>query len=224
MGGVDKSNHSCTGQLFTLKDDKWSETRYPPLEKPCSSPAVVSLISDPFTVAVIDGRSVNHVWTTSVNILSDSKWKCGVPLPERLSYPSAAVCDDTLYVIGDGHLGYSQPLHSLLQGDNPNTSPSESSPIAKTWTRLPRLPRACSTASSLCGQFVVVGGKEDESGKESAAIDQLMMGGEFVEAGCMCLARCYCCVARHSRNEIMVVGGMGENPDPGRSVELCYVR
>ena len=81
----------------------------------------------------------------------------------------------------------------------------QNSPLTLPWTKLPRTPLRYTTLASVCGEFFIVGGRDD-SGKHSSAICQLW-NNQFVEVGHMSEARCRCLVVTPSPQKMVVVGG-----------------
>ena len=73
-----------------------------------------------------------------------------------------------------------------------------------------------STAATLCGQLVIIGGKQDRSPVNS--IHQLV-DGEWVRIGSIASHRYSCLVAIPSPDRIIIVGGFVA----GDSVEECAV-
>ena len=212
VGGWDGSHR--TNKLYTLQQREWVE-KYPPMDTARSSPAVVST-SDGEHLIVIGGRGGGgrRDWTATVELFQvKSRWHQLTDLPQHLTHPSATICGDQLNVIGDAN-GYSCSLSSLPSRDRPITSP-----LTLSWKPLPHLPVEHSTAATLCGQLVLIGGRKGRSPVNS--IHQLV-GGEWVS---MAGGRFYCLVVSPSPDKIIIVGGR-ENPHQLRSiddVEECFV-
>ena len=212
VGGESGSRY--TNKLFTLRQGQWVE-HYPPMNTERSSPAVVST-SDGNYIVVIGGYGVGDCWTATVELfhVRSRRWYELTNLPQDLTYPSATICDNQIYVIGHDGTGYSCSLQALLSSDQPITSQSISNIL--TWTPLPQLPVVRSTAATLCGQLVTVGGMRGVSLVNS--IHQLL-DGQWVEIGSMSSDRCYCLVVNPSPDKMMIVGGLGALD----SVEECVV-
>ena len=157
-----------------------------------SSPAVVSTCDGRhMNVIVIGGYGVGHRWINaffggSVDWIDavelyntgSSTWSQITSLPPPLTFPSASICDNQLYVIGDDGDGCSCSLQALLSSDLPISSQSITRSL--TWTPFPRLPVPRSTAATLCGQLVIIGGERDGSSVNS--IHQLV-DGQWVNIG-----------------------------------------
>ena len=198
-------------KLFTLRKRKWV-MKYPPTNTPCSHLAVVST-SDGDYLIVIGGHDGDH-WTAAVVLLQvkNRRWHKLTDLPQPLCKPSSTVRGDQLNVIGsDEKIGYSCSLQALPSSDRPITSP-----LTLSWKLLPCLPVTYSTAATLCGQLVIIGGWQ--YGSSVNFIHQLV-DGEWVRIGSMASNRSDCLVASPSPDRIIVVGGYGAKD----SVEECAV-
>ena len=197
VGGEDGSH--WTNKLYTLQQGKWVE-KYPPMNTARSSPAVVST-SDGEYLIVIGGSVGDFSWTATVELFQAKSriWHKLTDLPQPLSLPSATICGDQLNVIGRGVNDYSCSLAALPSSDQPITSP-----LTLSWKLLPPLPVAYSTAATLCGQLVLIGGRRGLLPVKS--IHQLV-GGQWVEIGSMTSGRSRCLVASTSPDKIIIVGG-----------------
>ena len=210
VGGSD--GYRFTNKLFTFRLGQWGE-HYPPMNTACSYPAVVSTSERNYIVVI--GGSVGG-WTATVELfpVRSRRWYKLTNLPQALALPSATICDNQLHVIGHDGTGYSCSLQALLSSDQPITSQSISNIL--TWTPLPQLPVTASTAATLCGQLVTVGGRQDRSQVNS--IHQLI-DGQWVKIGSMSSDRSQCLVVTPSPKKMMIVGGAGA----GDIVEECVV-
>ena len=198
VGGRDVLHR--TNKLYTLRQGKWVE-KYPPMNTARSDTAVVST-SDGKYLIVIGGCEVGGRWTATVELfqVKSRRWHKLTHLPEPLRYPSATICGDQLNVIGDDPNGYSCSLAALPSSDQPITSP-----LTLSWKPLPPLPVQYSTAATLCGQLVLIGGSRHTSSVNS--IHQLV-DGQWVEIGSMISEQYYCLVASSSPDKIIIVGGV----------------
>ena len=145
---------------------------------------------------------------TSIEILSKNKWyNCRTESPEDcLPILSATVSNTTLYVMsGNGFIGYSISLRDLLNFVDCQPINSKNTSLSLPWTQLPHLPLRYATPTSICGEFLKVGGQDDRD-EGSSAIYQLW-NNQFVEVGHLSVARRECLVVTPSSDKIVVVGG-----------------
>ena len=204
---VGGSNYGYTNKLFTLRQRQWVE-EYPPMNTACSYPAVVSTSGGDYII-VIGGYCGVGGWTDTVELfqVKTRRWYklTNIPvqyeIPQPLHFPSATICGNQLHVIGSDANGYSC---SIPSSDEPITS--QSIPHLISWTSLPRLPVTDSTAATLYGQLVIIGGKQGPSTVNS--IHQLV-DGRWVEIGSMSSNREKCLVVNPSPDRMMIVGGVG---------------
>ena len=180
-----------------------------------SCPAVVSA-SDGDYIIVIGGWGHGGGWTSAVELfqVKTRRWYETMKLPQPLSLPSATVCGDQVHVISTGNEGYSG---SLPSSDRPITSQSLSHLLS--WNPLPPLPVTESTAATLCGQLVIIGGRR--GGSLVKSIHQLVEG-QWVEIGSMTSSRVWCLSVSPSPDKLMIAGGVGEY-SALNSVEECNV-
>ena len=179
-----------------------------------SCPAVVSTSGGDYII-VIGGCGDGVNWTCTVELfqVKTRRWYKLTNIPQPLPLPSATICGNQLHVIGYAN-GYSCSIQSLPSSDEPITSQSISHLIS--WTSLPHLPVTFSTAATLYGQLVIIGGRQ--YGSSANSIHQLV-DGQWVEIGSMSSGRWECLVVSPSPDRMMIVGGYGAKD----SVEECIV-
>ena len=212
VGGYPRTN-----KLFTLRQGQWVE-HYPPMNTARSSPAVVST-SDGDYIVVIGGNIGGFDWAATVELFHERsrRWYELTNLPQAaVIRPSATICDNQLHVVGRDGTGYLCSLQAL-SSDQPITSQSISNILI--WIPLPQLPVERSTAATLCGQLVTVGG--ERGGSPINSIHQLMEG-RWVRIGSMSSVRSECLVVSPSPDKMMMVCGV-EQYSKSNSVEECLV-
>ena len=213
VGGYD--GHTRTNKLYVLRQGQWVQ-HYPPMNTERSSPAVIST-SDGNYIVVIGGFVGGVDWTVKVDLfhVRSRRWFKLTNLPRTLHQPSATICGNHLHVIGlDGPTaGYSCSLQALLSIDQPIKSQSILNIL--TWSPLPQLPVEWSTAATLCGQLLLVGGRQ--GGSSINSIHQLI-DGQWLEIGSMSIGRMMCLVVSRSPDKMMIAGGWGKD-----SVEECGI-
>ena len=207
--------YGYTNKLFTLRQGQWVE-EYPPMNTARSFPAVVSTSGGDYII-VIGGCGDGGGWTGTVELfqVKTRRWYKLTNIPKPLLFPSATICGNQLHVIGYDDDGYSCSINNLPSTDEPITS--QSIPHLISWTSLPRLPVTQSTAATLYGQLVIIGGIQDGSTVNS--IHQLV-DGQWVAICSMSSNRRECLVVSPSPDRMMIVGGYGAGVD---SVEECIV-
>ena len=210
VGGGNRDGR--TNRLFTLRQGKWVEEVYPPMNTARYSLAVVSTSDGDYHITIGGWVSDGETATVEIFQVKSRRWYKLTDLPQPLPCPSATICGDQLHVIGidgmDGK-GYSCSLQSLPSNDRPITSP-----LTLSWKPLPPLPVRASTAATLCGQLVLIGGVQGLSPVNS--IHQLVEG-QWVEIGSMTSVRHWCLAVSPSPDRILIVGGFGARD----SVEEC---
>ena len=179
VGGWD-DRYRPINNLFTLRQGKWVE-KYPPMNTARSTPAVVNTFNGNYLI-VIGGYDGDH-WTATVELfqVKTRRWHKLTDLQQPLPKPAATICGDQLNVIGSDGNGYSCSLQALPYSDGPIMSR-----LTIFWKRLPHLPVTQSTAATLCGQLVIVGGWQRTSSVNS--ILQLV-DGKWTMIGSMARAR-----------------------------------
>ena len=208
VGGENASGcNSSTNKLFTLRQRQWIE-EYPPMNTARSYTTAVSS-SDGEYIIVIGGwvGGYRGGWTATGELfqVSSRRWHQLRDLPQPLPLISATICGNQIHVIGREGNGYSGALQALLSNDRPITSRSIVHLIS--WTSLPRLPVTYSTAATLSGQLVIIGG-----GWPAVKTIHQLFNGQWVEIGSMSSGRRQCLVVNPSPDKMMIVGGMGSRP------------
>ena len=221
VGGVEsEERYRLTNKLFTLRQSQWIE-EYPPMNTARSYTTAVSS-SDGEYIIVIGGYVGGYRggWTATVELfqVSSRRWHQLKDLPQPLPDPSPTICGEKLHVIGRYGNVYSCSLRALLSSDRPITS--ELIPHLISWTSLPPLPVTFSTAATLSGQLVIIGGSECWSSVKT--IHQLF-NGQWVKIGSMSSGRSRCLVVSPSPDKMMIVGGVLGSCEQLDVVEDCVV-
>lgn len=206
VGGWDGQSR-YSSQVFTLKKswigDEWVE-EFPRMRYPRSRPAVVTASGDHQHSIIAVGGRTNGGPTTVIEVLNTHTmcWSRVTDLPHPLQLITAIVCEDRLYIIGHNGHGYSCTLQPLLHAVQ-----SQSALPVLMWTTLPPLPMYHTTAATLGGQLVVVGGFRDTVSDSS--IRQLV-NGQWANVGYLHDGRYLCLAVSPSPHKLVVVGGYQE--------------
>ena len=141
-------------------------------------------------------------------------WHRLTDIPRHLKRVTATITGDELNVIGRDRLGYSCSLQALPPSDKPITTP-----LTLPWKRLPNIPLNFTTATTLCGQLVIVGGSQGDWDK--ALYQLLKEDDEWRKIGVMATARIRPLVVSPSPDRIIIVGG--DATEEENDVEECVV-
>ena len=161
------------------------------------------------------------------------QWHTAPDLPEPLSHSSLTLCGDLIYILGglnkyrtSTNSVYSCSLNSLLSfpgskslGKHLVTQSSRDS----IWNRVADLPVKASTAVTLHGQLLVIGGRESKV-KPSTAVHMYQPTTNSWEViSHMTTPRSRCLAAVLPDNQLMVVGGLTTGNKKCDSVEFGTV-
>jgi hypothetical protein len=158
-----------SNKLFTFNGKKWVE-KYPPMSTKRSWPAAVCS-GHSLVVAGGENERDQSIPTVEVMDTSTLQWSIAASLPRGVYYASMTTCGDDLYLLGDEstHV-YSCSLQSLLQSRQAPGKVSVSQQ-SNVWSRITDLPVLRSTAVTLSGQLISVGGRTDD--RHSKAVDSV---------------------------------------------------
>ena len=218
VGGC--SGRNRTNKLVTLRQGRWVE-EYPPMGRGRSRAACVGISNVHHLNIIVIGGDGGGGWTTAVELFNNHsrRWSTLRSLPTPLNRPSAVVCDDLLYVVGENCV-YSYLLSALPDSTRPVLSLQSSK-----WKPLPDLPLHNSTPAILTGQLVCVGGRRGR-GLGSPRDDSVhqLVDGQWVKIGSLSSTREICLVVTPSPDRMLLVGGVtGLFTSLSDSVEMCEV-
>ena len=224
-----------TNKLFSLTgaggdgEESWRE-EFPPMSTKRYEVSALCIGTALIVVGGLKGGDVD-LKTVEVLITSSRQWHTATELPQPLSYSSMAVCGDRIYLLGGNdkdnkwtQLVYSCSLPTLLMslGGRLMRALSRSS-SSDTWTREANLPVSMSTAVSLHGQLIAVGGK-DSNDKPTTAIRRYNPSTNSWEViSHMATPRTRCLAAVLPDNQLMVVGGWDGEDRKTNLVEFAKV-
>ena len=172
VGGFDSN------KLFGYSEGVWKET-FPPMSTNREFPAAVCTGHYVVVAGGQDGRKA----LASVEVMdtNSQQWFTAASLPRRIHQASMTVCGDMLYILGDGttevhYCSIQNLLESCTGSMNQSTLLAKikglmrpenppSSLQVNVWMRLKDLPVCSSTAVTLCGQLICVGGHDNKDKK-----------------------------------------------------------
>ena len=211
IGGVDKEGR-ITNQVWALDSasSAWSQpfTAMPTARKWSSAVGYKRWA----LVVGGEGESCVEVLDTATN-----KWHPATPLPDDKFRPSLTVIQDTLYVVwGHSAVNISVPM---LISDAMSQNPIAHASSGPEWQPLPKaLTSTYPATSSLQGSLVALGG--DAASSSIAMYLQRM--GQWLEVAQLPTPRLFCtCAVLPETQQLMVIGGLDENWDYIKSIDLC---
>ena len=219
VGGQDRAK-SETGRVyeFVSESQRWQES-LPPMPTARSSVVVIARPSSspkPPAIAVCGGVGDGRVVLGTVEVFcqSTSQWHTAEPLPTPLWAMTSATVGDIAYLLGG--VGeyfcytkncFSVSLDSLFDtATPPGASHSQHDSL---WMAVSDTPLVVSSAASLGGSLVTIGGRRSSTGPPSAAIHLLTSSGswERVRGGDLPEPRSRSAAVFLPSGELMVVGG-----------------
>ena len=226
-----------TNKLYSLTGDgsgrRWTE-KFPPM--PTKRYAVSALCTGTTLIAVggwgLSGRGYDEVLKT-VEVLNTEtrEWHTAADLPQPLTnYPSLTLCGDLVYLLGGfneekvaTNSVYSCSLTSVLSSTGSTSLGGHVGDTGIPWNRVADLPVNSSTAVSLHGQLLAIGGK-DSKGKPTTAVYMYQPTTNSWEViSHMTTPRSRCLSAVLPDNQLMVVGGLTTGYKECDSVEFGTV-
>ena len=242
VGGWDE-RYQYTKKLFALRQNRWSED-FRIMKAARHSPAVVTTSDGSHLIVAGGYGDEGWMMVVEVLNTCSRHWSTLPRLPQPLPSPSATIAGNQLHVIGRDSSGYTYCLenlhaHTCFSFENKPTrlrslstplvqmssaaqiavdnSPTQSLPVPAvlSWTPLPLLPVWGSTAATLCGQLVSIGGYQQKSSDK--AVHQLV-DGQWMKIGCMASARHASLVVALSPDKVVVVGGCHDSPSSAFTV------
>ena len=148
-----------SSKLFSFREGDWLK-KFPPMPTKRECPAAVCT-GHSLVVAGGQDEDERALPTVEVMDIKTLQWFTAASLPRRIHWASMTVCGNDLYLLGDATCNttnvYSCSLQTLLQTCQAPGKVSTSQQ-ASVWNRVADLPVTNSTAATLCGQLVSVGG------------------------------------------------------------------
>ena len=204
----------ATNQLLSLTGaGKWVE-HFPPMPtKRYGTAAVCSGKSLVVAGGLGGGYKLLHV--VEVMDTKTLQWSTASSLPYALTYASATICQDRIYLLGydmsnEPRSVLACSMADLSQSCRPQSLGArlETLTLQEVWHRVADLPVHASSCATLCGQLLVVGGCDDSFEHRTTAIHQYNPATNSWEViSHMPTARSSTLVAVIPCNKLMVVGG-----------------
>ena len=234
--------HSYFNQLVSFvgaaSEKRWTEILPPMPTKRSRSTALNT--GSTLIVAGGEGKEGKLVTVEMMNT-ETLQWSSTCPLLEPLYNASAAICDDTVYMMGGYNKEdlptksvYACSLSNLIQSHHRVSigkrikrafSAPETSKSVNLWRKISDLPVSESTCVAVQNHLIAVGGKDSDE-KPSPAVHMYDSTSEsWVVISHMIhpIGRYQCFVVGLPHNQLMVVGGWTANERASTSVEMGTV-
>jgi len=220
-----------TGKVYRFieQSQKWEEFLKPmPTARFCPSVATTqsAIVASGGVTGVRDGKAVSCA-TVEVYSSETSQWHTTDPLPVPCWAMTSATIADTWYQLGGTGTDVKDlttvlytPLTALIQKAISPTHQS-ASPMS-VWKTLPDTPMYMSTAASLSGNLLAVGGYNDKIPASPAVYIFFPLTNSWVRVTTGDLPEpCYGCTAvQLSSNQLLVVGGQDDQDKYTKTVFL----
>ena len=206
---------------------KWVE-HFPPMP---TKRMFTAVMCSGKALVVAGGKGEGCTRITAVEVMNTDtlQWSTASSVPHALSYATATVCGDRVYLAGgwDQHCltksNFTCSLSALLKSQTVEVKNTATSTILPVWHKIPDLPVKCSTCIELNGQLLAVGGY-DSHGKNTKSIftyNTKINSWELISH--MPTPRNLCLVAVLPGNKLMVMGGMTATGDTDK-VEIATLQ
>ena len=231
-------------QLFSLTGEgsgrRWTK-KFPPMP---TKRYIVSALCTGTILIVVGGRGCGHGYNNkdkalkTVEVLNTEtrEWHTAADLPQPLAESSIALCGDLVYLLGginkDSEYANSVYFCSLISLLSSTGSTSLGGHLVNTltrsskgnpWNRVADLPVDTSTAVSLHGRLLAIGG-ENSNGEPTTAVHMYQPTTNSWEViSHMTTPRSQCLSAVLPDNQLMVVGGLTTDSKVCNSIEFGTV-
>ena len=209
IGGIDQ-HYRPTNSLASLtgegKDSKWVEL-FPRMPTARSWLAAVCRGRNVIAAGGWDGDRV----VTTVEILDTElrQWSSAASLPHPMSQASITVCEDLLYLLGgrDQNDRTLSVLTSFITDLLHQQQETANQPTV--WCQAADAPYYCSTAVSVGGQLLAIGGQDKHAINTSATVAYDPTSVSWQDMGHMATSRWCPLVAVLPSNQLILAGGYG---------------
>ena len=213
-GGGEVTNQLA---VYEPSSQQWTFP-YHPMPTPRYSPAV--LMYD-IWLLVAGGCYASHTALATVELFNTStnQWLAASSLPTPCSWLTSAIVDNYGYLVMNSKKVFRASLPDIVS----QTVDQSTSKSPALWCRLPDTPLSWSTAISLRGYLLVVGGSHD-NGTRSTDIHLYQPESEqWTKVGDLPNARDYCSCVVLPSGELLVAGGRESSVQRTSRVDVASV-
>ena len=218
VGGCD-GGLKVTNQLavYEPSSQHWTYP-YHPMPTPRHSPAVVMY---DIWLLVAGGCDASFTDLATVELLNTStnQWLAASSLPTPCSLLTSAIVDDHGYILTSSKQVYCVSLPDIVSQTVDQSTASKSPAL---WCRLPDTPLSHSTAISLRGYLIAVGGRHDNRTRTDIHLYQ-PESKQWTKVGDLPNVREYCSCVVLPSGELLVAGGYDSYGRQTRRVDVASV-
>ena len=203
VGGCDDYGLRVTNQLAVYEPSSQDWTYpYHPMPTPRDSPAVV-IYDIWLLVAGGYGAVGRHLATVELLNTSMNQWLAASPLPTPCSYMTSAVLDDYGYIVTESKQVFRVSLPDIVSQTFDQSTANKSPSL---WCRLPDTPLEYSSAITLRGYLMALGGSHDNRTRTDIYLYQLE-NERWTKVGDLPNVRKDCSCVLLPSGELLVAGG-----------------
>ena len=218
VGGRGVVSWEVTNQLavYEPSSQHWTYP-YHPMPTPRDSPAV--LMYD-IWLLVAGGRGAGYTDLATVELFNTStnQWLAASSLPTPCSLLTSAIVDNYGYLVMKSKQVFRVSLPDIVS----QTVNQSTSKLPALWCRLPDTPLKNSTAISLRGYLLVVGGSHDNLTRTDIHLYQ-PESEQWTKVGDLPNARQYCSCVVLPSGELLVAGGRESSVEFSSRVDVASV-
>ena len=219
VGGLSESAEKdyITGKVYRFKEEsqEWEEFLKPMPTARCACTVATTQSTIIATGGATGVRDDGNVPCIAVEVYCSetSQWYTADPLPAPCYLMSSVTITNTCYLLG-GVDADANPVATVLYAHLTSliqkaTSPThQSASHTSVWKTLPDTPLMRSTAASLCGNLLAIGGSDGETiSPEVYVFFPLNNTWVRIMTGALLEPRAGCTAVQLSSNTMMVIGG-----------------
>ena len=216
VGGCD-DHWKPTNQLavYEPSSQHWTYP-YHPMPTPRYRPAVVMY---DIWLLVAGGYGDHQLATVELFNTSTNLWLATSSLPTPSSWLTSATINNHAYLVTRSNQVYCVSLPDIVSQTVDQSTASKSPAL---WRRLPDTPLSCSTAISLRGYLIAVGGRHGNHTRTDIHLYQ-PESEQWTKVGDLPNARYYCSCVVLPSGELLVAGGGDESYVGTRRVDVASV-
>ena len=215
VGGCDDLKVTNQLAVYEPSSQHWTYP-YHPMPTPRYRPAVVMY---DIWLLVAGGASWTELATVELLNTSTNQWLAASSLPTPCGFLTSAIVDNHGYIVTSSKQVYRVSLPDIVSQTVDQSTASKSPAL---WRRLPDTPLENSTAISLRGYLIAVGGRHDNRTRTDIHLYQ-PESEQWTKVGDLPNVREYCSCVVLPSGELLVAGGHDSYGQPTSRVDVASV-